>query len=226
MASTIAAPPRADTLAYLLDTATIEGVAMPSWKRAFDIVVGTVALATLSPVVALVMLLVMLDSPGGAIFRQTRVGRAGKCFTCWKFRTMYRGSDERLAGLLAQNEANEFVFKMKDDPRRTRVGKFLRKTSIDELPQLWNVVRGDMSMVGPRPPTVAEVLRYDERQLQRLMATPGITGLWQVTLRGRQHEFADMVGLDVRYAREISLRRDLAILLSTIPTVLFGRGSY
>jgi lipopolysaccharide/colanic/teichoic acid biosynthesis glycosyltransferase len=115
---------------------------------------------------------------------------------------------------------------MKDDPRRTRVGRLLRKTSVDELPQLWNVLRGEMSLVGPRPPTVVEVLRYDERHLQRLRATPGITGLWQVTLRGRHHEFIDMVELDVRYADEVSFLGDLKILLNTIPTVLFGRGSY
>ncbi len=131
-----------------------------------------------------------------------------------------------LDALLAQNEENEFIFKMKSDPRRTRVGKFLRKTSLDEIPQLINVLRGDMSIVGPRPPTVPEVLRYDERHINRLMATPGITGLWQVTLRGRKHEFIDMVGLDVRYARELSPALDLRIILETVPTVFLGRGSY
>ena len=144
----------------------------------------------------------------------------------WKFRSMHRGSDRLLDGLLAHNEATGAIFKMKDDPRRTRVGRFVRRTSLDELPQLWNVLRGQMSLVGPRPPTVPEVLRYDDRHLQRLAATPGITGLWQVTLRRERHDFADMVDLDVRYAREMSLAMDLKILFKTIPTVLGGKGSY
>jgi lipopolysaccharide/colanic/teichoic acid biosynthesis glycosyltransferase len=115
---------------------------------------------------------------------------------------------------------------MKDDPRRTRIGRFVRKTSLDELPQLWNVLRGDMSLVGPRPPTVGEVMKYDQRHLARLAATPGITGLWQVTLRRERHDLNDMVELDVRYARELSFLLDLKILLKTIPTVLGGEGSF
>lgn len=210
----------------LIDVNAIPSVQMPLWKRSMDIVVASVVLALVSPLLVLIAAAIMADSPGGAIFRQSRVGRGGKCFTCWKFRTMQRGADSMLVALMSQNEANEFVFKMKEDPRRTRVGRLLRKTSLDELPQLWNVLRGDMSLVGPRPPTVPEVLRYDERHLQRLGATPGITGLWQVTLRGRSHEFIDMVGLDVRYANEFSFVGDMKILLSTIPTVIFGRGSY
>jgi lipopolysaccharide/colanic/teichoic acid biosynthesis glycosyltransferase len=226
MASTLMRPVPSESLESLVDISRISAVRMPLWKRLTDIAVASAALVVLSPLLVIIGLSVMLESPGGAVFRQARVGRGGKCFTCWKFRTMQRGADSMLVALLAQNEANEFVFKMKDDPRRTRVGRLLRKTSLDELPQLWNVLRGDMSLVGPRPPTVVEVLRYDERHLQRLRATPGITGLWQVTLRGRRHEFIDMVELDVRYADEFSFTGDLKILLGTIPTVLFGRGSY
>jgi len=117
------------------------------------------------------------------------------------------------------------IFKMKDDPRRTRVGKALRKTSLDELPQLFNVLRGDMSIVGPRPPLPSEVVHYQPHEFRRLAVKPGITGLWQVTLRGR-HDFTDMVELDSRYADEMSFWLDIKILLRTIPTVLLGRGSY
>ena len=226
MASSVAVPPRAETVAHILDPDRVRAVRMPAWKRTFDILAAGAGLLLLSPLLLALAVLIALDSPGGPIFRQTRVGRAGKCFTCWKFRTMKRGADQMLAGLMAANEANEYIFKMQHDPRRTRVGKFLRKTSLDELPQLWNVLRGDMSVVGPRPPTVPEVMRYDDRHHDRLMATPGLTGLWQVTLRGRTHEFADMVELDVRYAHQMSVRLDLKILLDTVPTVLFGRGSY
>jgi lipopolysaccharide/colanic/teichoic acid biosynthesis glycosyltransferase len=199
---------------------------MPFWKRSIDIFGASFALVVLSPVLLAVALAIMLDSPGGAIFRQARVGRGGRVFTCWKFRSMVRGADGMLDGLLAQNEATGIIFKIKDDPRRTRVGKFVRKTSLDELPQLWNVIRGHMSLVGPRPPTVSEVLKYDQRHLGRLAATPGLTGLWQVTLRRQRHDFADMVALDVRYAREMSFWLDVKILLKTIPTVLGGEGSY
>jgi lipopolysaccharide/colanic/teichoic acid biosynthesis glycosyltransferase len=201
-----------------------EAVTMPAWKRAIDIIGGAVGLLLLSPFLLIVALVILLDSPGGPIFRQTRVGRAGRTFTCWKFRSMRQGADRMLDQVIARNEATGPIFKMKDDPRRTRVGKFLRKSSIDELPQLWNVLRGNMSLVGPRPPTVPEVLNYDERHLRRLAATPGITGLWQVTLRGR-HDFSDMVALDVQYAESITPWRDAQILLKTIPTIFFGRGS-
>ena len=226
MASTIATQRRSAPAAYIIEPGRVLAVRMPLWKRGFDIVAASAALLLLSPFLVIASLVIVLDSRGGPIFRQTRVGRGGRCFTCWKFRTMKRGAEQMLDALLAQNEEHEFIFKMKDDPRRTRAGKFFRKTSLDEVPQLFNILRGDMSIVGPRPPTVPEVLRYDERHIDRLMATPGITGLWQVTLRGRKHEFADMVELDVRYAHELSATLDLRIILETVPTVLFGRGSY
>ncbi len=178
-----------------------------------------------SPLLLLVGIFIMLDSRGGAIYRQTRVGAGGNCFTCWKFRSMRRDADRLLAELMDQNERSGPVFKMKDDPRRTRAGRFVRRTSLDELPQLINVLRGDMSLVGPRPPLMSEVLQYDEHQLQRLSATPGMTGLWQVTLRGRVHDFADMVELDLEYARRRSFALDMKILLQTVPTVVLGRGS-
>lgn len=200
-------------------------VPMPWWKRTIDLSAATLGLVALSPVFIVIALLISLDSRGGPFFRQVRVGHGGRTFTCWKFRSMQRGAEAMLAGLADLNEAEGHIFKMQDDPRKTRLGSLLRRTSLDELPQLLNVLRGDMSLVGPRPPTVGEVLEYDDRHLSRLAATPGITGLWQVTLRG-QHNFADMVLLDVRYAREMSFWLDLKLLLKTIPTVLLGKGSY
>ncbi|MGE3077117.1 MAG: sugar transferase [Dehalococcoidia bacterium] len=217
---------QAESLEFLPGIENIRSVPVPFWKRLIDIAGASFGLLVLSPVLLVIGLAIMAESPGGAIFRQARVGKGGKVFTCWKFRSMVRGADKMLDGLIAQNEADGIIFKIKDDPRRTRVGKFVRRTSLDELPQLWNVLRGDMSLVGPRPPTVTEVLRYDERHLGRLAATPGLTGLWQVTLRRERHDFADMVELDVRYADEMSFWLDMKIMLKTVPTVLGGKGSY
>jgi lipopolysaccharide/colanic/teichoic acid biosynthesis glycosyltransferase len=138
---------------------------------------------------------------------------------------MHAGADRLLSHLLEQNEASGHIFKMREDPRITRVGRILRRSSLDELPQLWNVLNGTMSIVGPRPPTVREVENYDLHQLGRLATRPGITGLWQVTKRG-DHNFDDMVTLDVEYAQRLSLALDLSILFRTVPTVLGGKGSY
>ncbi len=198
---------------------------VPPWKRMMDVSIASLALIVLSPLMLLVSVIVMVESPGGAIFRQIRVGKGGRAFTCWKFRSMHRGAEHVLQELADQNEAKGFIFKIKNDPRRTRIGRILRRTSIDELPQLINVLRGDMSIVGPRPPLLSEVVQYEEHQLARLAATPGITGLWQVTKRG-SHDFEDMVELDVEYASRLSLRLDLWIILKTIPAVLGGQGSY
>ncbi|MGE0600087.1 MAG: sugar transferase [Dehalococcoidia bacterium] len=218
--------PQAESLEFLPGIENIQSIPMPFWKRFIDVTGASIGLVLLSPILLVIGAAIMIESPGGAIFRQARVGRGGRVFTCWKFRSMVRGADKMLDGLIAQNEADGIIFKIKDDPRRTRIGKFVRRTSLDELPQLWNVLRGDMSLVGPRPPTATEVLRYDERHLGRLAATPGLTGLWQVTLRRERHDFADMVELDVRYAEEMSFWLDLKIMLKTVPTVLGGKGSY
>jgi lipopolysaccharide/colanic/teichoic acid biosynthesis glycosyltransferase len=166
--------------------------AIPFWKRVIDVTVSGTGLLLLSPLVLIVAIAIIVDSRGGVFFRQTRVGKGGRPFTCWKFRSMHRGADLVLPQLAAQNEAKGFIFKMRNDPRRTRVGRFVRKTSIDEVPQLLNVLRGEMSLVGPRPPLLSEVVQYDEHQLRRLVVAPGITGLWQVTKRG-SHDFEDMV---------------------------------
>lgn len=209
---------------YLHDLLHGEVVPMPAWKRGMDIVGASLGLLFLAPFLAFIALAVVVDSRGHPLFRQARVGHGDKTFTCFKFRSMYRDAESRMAELLQHNEANGHIFKMKNDPRRTRVGKILRQTSLDELPQLWNVLRGDMSLVGPRPPLPSEVARYEAHELRRLVVVPGITGLWQVTLRGR-HDFADMVALDLEYARRLGFWLDVRILFRTVGTVVRGSGS-
>jgi lipopolysaccharide/colanic/teichoic acid biosynthesis glycosyltransferase len=168
---------------------------------------------------------IKLDSPGPVFFRQERVGKDGKVFTVFKFRSMYQDAEERLEKLRAHNEADGPLFKMKDDPRRTRVGRFIRKTSLDETPQLINVLRGEMSIVGPRPGLPSEVAQYQEWHRKRLEAQPGITGLWQVSGRSNL-TFDEMVMLDIYYAENWSVGMDLRIMLRTVPQVLFGEGAY
>lgn len=194
-------------------------------KRAMDIAVSALGLLLLSPVLALAAILVRLDSPGPVVFRQQRVGQWGTSFTCYKFRSMREGADEEKESLRKQTENNEITFKLKEDPRRTRVGSLIRRTSIDELPQLYNVFRGEMSLVGPRPAVPSEVESYEERHRKRLQVRPGITGLWQVMGRS-ELPFEEMVMLDIYYIENWSLALDLKILLRTIPTVVIGRGAY
>ncbi len=198
---------------------------LPWWKRSMDVVIAAVALAVLSPLFGVLALLVRLDSPGPAFFGQVRLGANGRPFTCWKFRSMHEGAEARLTELAEKNQANGHIFKMKDDPRRTRVGKLLRKTSLDELPQLWNVLRGEMSLVGPRPPLPSEVERYEPAHWARLRGVPGITGLWQVRARHR-HDFQEMLQMDLEYLEDITFQRDLRIILMTIPAVLLARGAH
>jgi exopolysaccharide biosynthesis polyprenyl glycosylphosphotransferase len=205
-------------------TAVVRGTHVA--KRLLDVVGAAVLLVLLAPFLALVALLVRLDSPGPVLFPQTRVGRFGALFTMWKFRSMYRDAEQRKAALLAQNEmAGGVIFKMKDDPRVTRVGRFIRKGSIDELPQLWNVLKGDMSLVGPRPPVPREVAEYTLADRRRLEVTPGITCIWQVSGRS-DIPFPQQVELDVAYIESQSLWLDLVLLLRTVPAVLFSRGAY
>lgn len=194
-------------------------------KRVFDLTVALIALIFVAPIMAFVALLIKLDSPGPVFFKQTRVGKWGKTFPCYKFRSMYIDAEERKAELMALNEADGVVFKMKDDPRVTRVGRVIRKLSIDELPQLVNVIKGEMSLVGPRPPVPAEVSQYEFGQIRRLESVPGITGLQQVSGRSNL-DFKRWVELDLEYIAEQSLMKDIEILLRTIPAVLFGKGAY
>ncbi len=194
-------------------------------KRAVDIVGAVVGLTLGAPLLALIALAVRLDSPGPVIFRQTRVGLHGRLFEMYKFRSMRVGAEEQQDMLAEFNEADGPIFKIKDDPRLTRVGRILRRMSLDELPQLVNVLRGEMSLVGPRPPIPSEVEKYQEWHKKRLEAPPGMTGLWQVSGRSRL-SFDEMVLLDIYYIENWSLWLDLKILLRTIPKVLMGEGAY
>jgi len=195
-------------------------------KRLFDSLASAILIALLLPVFGLVALLIRLESPGPVLFRQTRVGRWGQLFTMWKFRSMYIDAEARKATLMAQNEmAGGVTFKMKNDPRVTRVGRFIRKTSIDELPQLWNVLVGDMSLVGPRPPVPAEVDQYSLSDRRRLEVIPGITCIWQISGRS-EIPFDQQVELDVQYIESQSLLTDIKILLKTVPALLLGTGAY
>ena len=194
-------------------------------KRFFDVAVGLVALLVVSPIMLIAAVAIKLDTPGPVIFYQKRVGKWGKPFDCYKFRSMYVDAEARKADLAGLNEADQVVFKIKRDPRVTRVGYVVRKLSIDELPQLVNVLKGDMSLVGPRPPVPYEVDHYSYEHLQRLDAVPGITGLQQVSGRS-DLSFRRWIELDLQYINEQSLWRDVGILLKTIPAVISGKGAY
>ncbi|MEI6070846.1 MAG: sugar transferase [Verrucomicrobiae bacterium] len=195
-------------------------------KRVLDIVVSAAALVCAAPVFACASLVIKREDGGPVFFKQNRVGYHGKLFPMWKFRSMVLNADAIKDRLQEQNEMQGGVlFKMKDDPRITKVGKFLRKYSIDELPQFWNVLVGDMSLVGPRPPVPREVAEYSAEDRQRLLAKPGITCLWQVSGRS-EIDFAGQVRLDLAYIRSSSVWTDLKLLFLTIPAVLLGKGAY
>lgn len=194
-------------------------------KRLFDITFSGVALILLSPVFVSISILIRTTSKGSIFFKQQRCSLYGRKFLLYKFRTMVEDAETRLKDLLVYNEMDGPVFKMKDDPRITKVGKFLRKFSIDELPQLWNVFKGDMSLVGPRPPIPAEVEKYKPWQRRRLSMRPGITCLWQVSGRNKITDFNEWMKLDLEYIDNWSLWLDFKIILRTIPAVLFGIGA-
>ncbi|HVU33650.1 MAG TPA: sugar transferase [Opitutaceae bacterium] len=197
-----------------------------SAKRGLDVVGSAVALALLSPVFATIAVLIKLEDRGPVFFRQVRVGQFGRTFRMIKFRSMRADAEQRLQELLAKNHhAHGVTFKIKADPRVTRIGRLLRKYSLDELPQFWNVLRGDMSLVGPRPPVPREVALYSLADRRRLAVRPGITCLWQISGRA-EIDFPGQVRLDVRYIESHSLREDVKILLKTIPAVLSGNGAY
>jgi len=193
------------------------------FKRVFDGLFSFAALALFAPVLLIIAIAIKLDSPGPVFYVSERIGKKGVVFRCFKFRTMVRNADRLRAGILHMNERDDVLFKVSNDPRVTRLGRFLRKYSIDELPQFFNVLRGDMSIVGPRPPLASEVRRYDLDHLRRLHVTPGITGLWQV--QGRQDpSFASYVSLDVTYIDNWSIWLDFKIILRTVGVVLAGTG--
>ena len=190
-------------------------------RRAQDIVFSLLALILLAPMALLISLAIVLDSPGdGAIFRQRRVGRDGKLFWLYKFRTMCPDAEEQLNELLSQNQMDGPVFKIKGDPRITRVGRFLRKTSLDELPQLLNVLQGDMSIVGPRPALPREVELYSDYQRQRLYVTPGLSCYWQIAPHRNEMSFDEWVALDLKYIQERSFWVDWKIIFLTVRAML------
>jgi exopolysaccharide biosynthesis polyprenyl glycosylphosphotransferase len=195
-----------------------------SFKRLLDIVCSAAALWVLAPLMLAVMLLIKLTSRGPVFFRQRRVGLRGQPFNMLKFRSMIVDAEQIQARLLASNEVSGPVFKMRFDPRITWIGRFIRKYSIDELPQLINVLRGEMSLVGPRPPLPDEVAQYEPWQIRRLSVRPGLTCVWQVSGRG-QISFEDWMYLDMQYIDHWSLRRDLDLILKTVPVVLTGKGA-
>lgn len=194
-------------------------------RRVQDILFSSMALLLLSPLLLIVSVIIVLDSPGaGPIFAQTRVGRDGKTFTFYKFRSMIPNAEAKLKDLLDKNEMDGPVFKIKKDPRITRVGRIIRKTSIDELPQLWNVLRGDMSLVGPRPALPREVEQYDAYSRQRLYVTPGLTCYWQIQPHRNDLTFEQWMELDMRYIMERSFKTDWKIIFKTIATVFAMQG--
>ena len=196
------------------------------WKRILDIIGSIVLIALLSPVLVAIAVAVKLSSPGPIIYKQRRVGRRGAEFDFYKFRSMYRDADRILPELLEKgNEKDGPIFKMMNDPRVTPVGKFLRKYSLDELPQLFNVLSGNMSLVGPRPPIPREVEQYDEQAFRRLSVTPGITCLWQICGRS-DTTFGQWMELDSLYVEQMSFWLDLKILMKTPTAVLRGDGAY
>jgi exopolysaccharide biosynthesis polyprenyl glycosylphosphotransferase len=194
-------------------------------KRCLDILLSLIGIILAAPLFALSALLVRLTSPGPVIFRQTRVGCGGRTFTLFKFRTMYSDAEARKASLMHLNEADGPVFKMKDDPRITPAGRVLRKFSLDELPQLINVLQGDMSLVGPRPPVPYEVALYGEREKRRLSVLPGLTCLWQISGRSNL-SFDRWMELDLLYIETMSFWGDIRIILRTIPAVISARGAH
>ena len=197
-----------------------------AFKRLMDIVLGVSALVLSSPIFLLTAFLVKITSPGPIIFSQIRVGRYGRHFKFYKFRSMYIDAEARKAELMKHNESQDgVIFKMKHDPRITPVGRFIRKFSIDELPQLFNVLLGDMSLVGPRPPLPSEVKSYTLEERKRLNITPGITCLWQVSGRS-ELPFSKQIALDKEYIASRNAWKDFLILLKTIPAILTGKGAW
>ena len=193
-------------------------------KRTMDIVGGIVGCIISIPIIALVAIPLKLESPGPLIFKQRRVGRNGRVFYIHKLRSMYVDAEARKKELMAQNEMNGLMFKMEDDPRITRVGRFIRRTSIDELPQLWNILKGDMSIVGPRPALPREVEQYGDYEKQRLYVTPGLSCYWQIAPHRNDLSFEEWMDLDVKYVKERSFWVDWKIIFKTFKVCLLGRG--
>lgn len=196
------------------------------FKRMMDIVLSSLALCICAPLFFILAMLIKWDDPNGTIvYSQIRVGKKGKLFKMYKFRTMCPNADKQLSQIEKDNEVTGPMFKIKDDPRITKVGKYLRKFSLDEFPQFFNVLKGDMSLVGPRPPLEREVALYSESDFDRLQIKPGITGLWQVSLRNATG-FQGMLELDLLYINSLSLKNDLLILVRTVKVVILPNNAY
>jgi lipopolysaccharide/colanic/teichoic acid biosynthesis glycosyltransferase len=193
-------------------------------KRIFDIICSIIALTVLSPLLLVTAIAVRADG-GPAIYKQTRVGKNNRHFEMYKFRSMCVNAEVMQKDLMKYNEMDGPVFKIKDDPRITKVGKFIRKYSIDELPQLVNILKGDMSIVGPRPPLVNEVEQYNSYQMQRLLVTPGLTCFWQAYGRS-QLSFKDWMDMDMKYIKIRSIGTDIMLIIKTVFAVIFKRGAY
>lgn len=212
--------------AYMIGVSTVHhSIRDMLLKRLMDIAGGLVGILISIPFIAVVAIPLKLESPGPLFFKQKRVGLNGRYFYIYKLRSMYMDAEERKKELMAKNEMNGLMFKMTDDPRITKVGKFIRKTSIDELPQFFNVLRGDMSLVGTRPPTVDEYKQYESHHKRRLSMKPGITGMWQVSGRSSIEDFEDVVRLDTQYIDNWSLKLDIQILLRTVAVVFAEKGA-
>ena len=195
------------------------------FRRFQDIFFSSLALIFLGPFMLIISFLIFLDDPAGSpIFSQKRCGKDGREFQLYKFRSMYVGAEEKLDELLEQNEMDGPAFKMQNDPRITRLGRIIRKGGIDELPQLWNIIKGDMSIVGPRPPIPREVAEYDDYQMQRLYITPGLTCYWQIQPKRNDLSFEEWMELDIKYIQERSFFVDWKIIFGTIGTVFRGEG--
>jgi exopolysaccharide biosynthesis WecB/TagA/CpsF family protein len=194
-------------------------------KRALDITASSCGLIVLSPLFVGMAIAIRAESKGGVFFKQYRVGKNGELFPMMKFRSMFADAEARREALLADSERKGVCFKMKDDPRVTKIGKFIRRSSIDELPQLINVLKGEMSLVGPRPALTQEVEQYDDRDLARLATVPGITGIWQISGRA-DISFKRMIEMDIAYSKSRSILLDIAVLLLTAPALLSSRGAY
>lgn len=194
-------------------------------KRIIDLSATLSGLIVISPLLALVALIIKMDSEGPVFFKQKRVGQHGKEFYIYKFRSMYKDAEARMKDLEKHNQTNELMFKMFDDPRITKVGKFLRDYSIDELPQLFNVLKGEMSLVGFRPPLPSEVSKYSDFHYVRFAMMPGLTGPWQVNGRSKIKKFEEVINLEYDYSKNWSLIKDFNILMKTVPVVLFAKNT-
>lgn len=218
---------RAQTRQIVLDRDTVLHKNRQYWflRRTQDILLSGVALLVLWPVILIFAVAIWIESPGASpIFAQDRVGRDGKVFRFYKLRSMIPNAEAKLEKLLDKNEMEGPVFKIKEDPRITKIGRFIRKTSIDELPQLWNIIKGDMSIVGPRPPLPREVAQYDDYQMQRLYITPGLTCYWQIQPHRNDLSFDEWMELDIKYIQERSFLTDWKIIFGTVGAVLGMNG--